>query len=105
LNGGEIQVTIQDILAFVRGECVLLLYDEIGNYSIETITKPLTLLVALDGNYFAWEKVQLDDGESFNFAGGSFIYRSFRVEKGYLVSRKKNKNSFFPSFKIILSEA
>ncbi|KAF9207018.1 hypothetical protein BGZ49_001354 [Haplosporangium sp. Z 27] len=48
---------------------------------------PFTLVIALDSQGEATGRIYLDDGETFNYEQGDYIWREFRVSNGLLSSR------------------
>lgn len=47
---------------------------------------PFTLVIALDSQGEATGRIYLDDGESFNYKNGDYIWREFRASNGVLSS-------------------
>jgi len=77
---------------FIRGGKIITMFEEHGESALETYSKPLCLVVALGEKGLAEGEVYFDDGETFDFAQGSFIHRVFKVGKGLLKNTKGSSN-------------
>ncbi|KAG0208495.1 hypothetical protein BGX33_006203 [Mortierella sp. NVP41] len=58
--------------------------------SKEMDNDPFTLVIALDSDGKAAGRLYLDDGESFDYSRGDYIFREFKVQGGVLSSRSLN---------------
>jgi alpha 1,3-glucosidase len=82
-------LTWEEIPVYVRGGRVVPMYEDPGTVvSYDTITKPLTLLVACDEKNHSEGSLYLDDGLSYQFQTGEFIHRRFTFENGVVRSEK-----------------
>lgn len=78
-------VTLMDTPVFLAGGKIILVYQEIGPTTIETIQEPnLDMYISLDENDEACGEVYIDDGVSFNYNNGSFFKVIIQLKNGKL---------------------
>lgn len=102
LSGGgyhKIPVTMESIPVFQRGGTIIPRKDRPRRSSTQTVNDPYTLVVALNSTYGAEGELYIDDGKTFDFAEGAYIYRKFTFSKGRLTStstkaREKGSKEF-----------
>jgi alpha 1,3-glucosidase len=85
-------VEIDDIPVQIRGGRIIPFYQKPGEVSaLESITKPLTLIIALTlEEHSAEGTIYLDDGVSYGFRKNhSFVHRKFTAADGFVVTSKK----------------
>lgn len=88
----QVPVTILDVPAYVRGGKIFPIYEEIGHNTKETITKPITLIIALNESAQAEGTIYLDDGVTYNYTRGVFLNRRFTYDNGVVKSAKIDPN-------------
>ncbi|KAK8890460.1 hypothetical protein M9Y10_035236 [Tritrichomonas musculus] len=97
-NEREIKIT-DKIPVFIRGGKIFATFSEVGKNVNETLSKPLTLHVALDQNGRASGDIYLDDGHSFNFTQGELFLKHYSFIKGTLKMRNHaHLKETIPSF-------
>jgi alpha 1,3-glucosidase len=79
-------VTIADTFVFVRGGRIVPTFASIGKSAIQTLPQPVVLYIAPDENGAAEGELYLDDGVSYGFSKGEFIWKKFSYANGKLTS-------------------
>jgi alpha-glucosidase (family GH31 glycosyl hydrolase) len=85
------EVSLDEIAVFVRGGRIVPLYRTPGQATLNTITTPLTLLIAGDANGYAEGSLYLDDGVSYEYEEGKFVHRNYTFNNGILKSTKGDR--------------
>ncbi|OHT00096.1 Neutral alpha-glucosidase AB [Tritrichomonas foetus] len=89
----------ENIPVFLRGGRIVLTYSDVGATVNKTLTKPLTLHVALDESQCASGDVYFDDGHTFNFMKGEYFKKHFSFGKGILKMRTISRlGQTFPEY-------
>lgn len=106
-NGKKTQKLIvkdeTSVPCFIRGGKCLIKKDTLRQSSEAMFNDPFTLIVALDSNQQSEGKLYIDDGHSFNYSKGDYIYCIFKYEKGVLSNTNLNKpikNTFLEDYKV-----
>ncbi|KAJ3219028.1 hypothetical protein HDU67_003018 [Dinochytrium kinnereticum] len=92
-SGGELKVTTSpnSIPVFLRGGSVVPRRDRIRRASSLTLKDPFTLIVALDAKGKAFGSLYVDDGRSFGYESGSYIYMDFSFDGETLYAKNVRK--------------
>jgi hypothetical protein len=80
----DMKVTIDDFPAFIRGGRIVCLFNSSGMTTKETVTGPISLVIAADESGHASGGLYLDDGESLDYKNGIFMERNFTYDNGVL---------------------
>jgi alpha 1,3-glucosidase len=98
-ESGDISVTLDDIPLHIRGGRIVPTYPKAVHNTIETIVTPMTLIVAVDSESKAEGSLYLDDGVTYNYTLGEYVYRQFVYDHGVLKWRKADgKEKTVPKF-------
>eukprot|EP01123_Difflugia_compressa_P011360 TRINITY_DN4504_c0_g1_i2.p1 TRINITY_DN4504_c0_g1~~TRINITY_DN4504_c0_g1_i2.p1 ORF type:complete len:736 (+),score=138.13 TRINITY_DN4504_c0_g1_i2:834-3041(+) len=98
-----IDTPIEKIAVLQRGGSIVPRKNRIRRSSSQMVNDPLTLVVALDSNKLASGELYVDDGDSYDFKLGKYIYRqfSYREESSVGVlsssSLSSSSSSLFPN--------
>lgn len=94
----SVNVSLMDTPAFMRGGKIIPLYllDSAPTNTRNVLPRPITLLVALDENNESEGIIYLDDGLSFNFQKGEFIFRKFTLKNMTITSRRVENETSVP---------
>jgi alpha 1,3-glucosidase len=82
----NVPVTMDGIPVFQRAGSIIARKQRRRRSSTQMETDPYTLVVALNSTYEASGELYIDDGKSYDFEQGAFIYRQFKFSKGRLTS-------------------
>ncbi|XP_057865762.1 probable glucan 1,3-alpha-glucosidase [Cryptomeria japonica] len=102
-TGGEhykLGVSDESIPAFQRGGTIIPRKDRFRRSSTQMAGDPYTLVIALNGSLEAEGELYVDDGRSYDYEKGIYIYRRFVFSNGRLTSTnlasdKSNKKTLF----------
>ncbi|OHT11770.1 Neutral alpha-glucosidase AB [Tritrichomonas foetus] len=83
----ELEVTDSSFPLYIRGGKIISRFSKTGQTVNETIKNPLTLIVACNEKGEASGSLYFDDGVSYNYRQGKYLYRK--------IVYKKNTLSFF----------
>ena len=78
--------SLKDVLVFIRGGKIISTFSRVAKSAIETLSKPLTLYIALDEEGRAEGEIYLDDGVTYNYSQGIYIRKTFSFANGKLKS-------------------
>ncbi|GLH04970.1 uncharacterized protein GBIM_10615, partial [Gryllus bimaculatus] len=93
----QIPVNIRKVPVFQRGGTIVPKKERIRRAASLSLDDPFTLLVALDVNGTASGTVYIDDGRSYEYKQGKYLYLDLKFEGKTLTSRFIDKNSKFPT--------
>ncbi|XP_054807116.1 probable glucan 1,3-alpha-glucosidase [Prosopis cineraria] len=82
----KLKTTEESIPAFQRAGTIVPRKDRFRRSSTQMINDPYTLVIALNSSQAAEGELYIDDGSSFNFLQGAYIYRRFVFADGKLTS-------------------
>jgi alpha 1,3-glucosidase len=97
---GQYSVTVntplEKIPVFQRGGSIIVKRERARRNSALMENDPFTLVLALDGEGKAEGTLYLDDGHTFNYAKGEYIFRKFSFANNILTSTKgdSSQNSY-----------
>ena len=91
-----VNVGMRDVPVFVRGGRIVPVYHEIGKSALQTMVKPLELIVALDNQMCAEGELFLDDGRSFEFENGKCVRSKFVFRGNKLTAQKVDARAQAP---------
>ncbi|XP_049774510.1 neutral alpha-glucosidase AB [Schistocerca cancellata] len=91
----KIPVTIDKIPVYQRGGKIIPKKERIRRASTLTLNDPFTLYVALNQNKTASGRLYMDDGETFEYKKGAYLYLSLEFAGNKLTSRKIKKEGSF----------
>lgn len=103
-NDGMVKLStpISLIPAFIRGGSILALKFWKRRTISLNFRDPYVLVVTLDEEGLASGKIYIDDGVSFDFSKGEYIYKTFNYNSGILSSRdhdnKMNRKEFYDDY-------
>ena len=83
MRDSDIEVTLDDILVYIKGGSIVPLYCESAKTIKEQVTKKLSLMIALDSNGRASGDFYMDDGESIDVKNNK-MHTRFSFENGKL---------------------
>ena len=84
LQSGWVSSPIDEGVAFLRGGKILPFFDTPATTTYETIRSNLSLYIALDENQKAEGDIYLDDGRTYEYENGSFLYTKFTYDESGL---------------------
>nr|CAD7194435.1 unnamed protein product [Timema douglasi] len=76
----QIPVNIRSIPVYQRGGTIIPKKERIRRSSVLSFDDPYTLIVALDKNNSAAGTLYIDDGESFEYRSGKYLYLSLQFD-------------------------
>jgi alpha 1,3-glucosidase len=80
-------VNVRDIPVFIRGGKIIAV-RRTQRKSLELMIRdPFELIIAVNENGFAEGRIYVDDGHTFDYQNGGFLYRKFVFENGVLKSQ------------------
>ncbi|CAG8521039.1 16051_t:CDS:10, partial [Dentiscutata erythropus] len=82
----QIKAPLNKIPVFLRGGSIIPKRQKIRNCSSAMHLDPFTLVIALNENNEAIGSLYLDDGETYDYEKGYFVYRQFVFTAGKLAS-------------------
>jgi len=85
---------IDKLPVFQRGGSVVPKRERARRSSALMARDPLTLVVALDNKGKASGSLFMDDGESFDYLGGSYIHQQFDYSDGVLTNKALHDGTF-----------
>ena len=93
---GSVNVPVNEerIPVYQRGGSIIPKKERIRRSSALMINDPYTLIVALDVSKAARGTLYIDDGETFDYRAGKFIYVEFVFENNRLTGHVKNAPKF-----------
>ncbi|CAG8826416.1 460_t:CDS:2, partial [Racocetra persica] len=96
----EVYFSGNEIPVFLRGGSIITKRQKIRGSSSDMHLDPFTLVIALNENRNNW----LDDGETYDYEKGYFVYRQFTFSAGKLASKSlssldNDKNLYAQSIK------
>lgn len=102
-TGGEhykLGVSDESIPAFQRGGTIIPRKDRFRRSSTQMTGDPYTLVIALNRSLEAEGELYVDDGRSYDYEKGAYIYRRFvfsngRLNSMNLASNKSNKKTLY----------
>jgi len=86
LDEVTVAVDLSTVPVYVRGWRIFPTFSTVAKSALQTVTRPITLYVALDESWSADGELCLDDGVSFNYAKGEFVRVTFSYRDGKLTS-------------------
>jgi alpha 1,3-glucosidase len=90
----NVPVTEERIPVYQRGGTIIPKKERIRRSSALMAHDPYTLVVALDVNKSARGTLYIDDGETFDYRAGKFLYLDFVFENNRLTGHVKNSPKF-----------
>lgn len=94
-----------DVPAFIRGGRTFCMKETIRKSSEAMFNDPFTLIVCLDDTQKSHGKLYIDDGHTFNFTRGQFVYRLFEFKDGILMNSPDNGNAnnlFYQEYSVVV---
>jgi alpha 1,3-glucosidase len=100
-----VKTPIHTIPVFQRGGSILPLKLRVRRSSTQTVNDPYTLKVALDSQLSASGELYIDDGQSFNYKNGDYVFRQFTFQNNVLKCNQGNvtENPIKPNGKFVPS--
>lgn len=86
-----VAVSISKIPTYQRGGSILPLRERVRRSSVLTLHDPFTLVVALSVNGTAAGHLYVDDGASYEYRKGAYVFMSLKFENGILSSKFATK--------------
>ncbi|XP_067007712.2 neutral alpha-glucosidase AB [Anabrus simplex] len=92
-----IPVTLHKIPVYQRGGSIIPRKERMRRASSLSDNDPYTLTVALNRNGSASGTLYIDDGQSFEYKQGKYLYLSLKYESNKLTSRFIDTTAFYPT--------
>jgi alpha 1,3-glucosidase len=91
-------VKLGDVPAYIRGGKIIAVRRKMRPTSELMLRDPFELIVALDEKGQAEGRVYIDDGHSFAYENGGFLYRQFLFDNGVLTAETFLEGDYEKSF-------
>jgi len=105
-NGGQsvsLDTPLDKIAVLQRGGTVVPRKNRLRRSASQMAKDPFTLIIALDKNQNAHGEIYIDDGDSFDFKTGGYVYQALSFSKnqnGYVLRSSKLAGKFDVTNKI-----
>lgn len=94
-----------EVPVFIRGGKSFCMKEKVRKSSEAMFDDPFTLIICVDDNSKSEGKLYVDDGHTFNYTRGEFIYRLFEFNDNVLTNKNMNSddtNSFYKNYSVVI---
>lgn len=93
-----------EVPVFIRGGKIFCMKEKIRKSSEAMFDDPFTLIVCVDSDSKSEGKLYVDDGHSFNYTHGEYVYREFEFNEDVLTNKNINvqENSFYDNYSVVI---